>query len=202
MTDPLPAALAAADELARPLADPHTAWHTERPPDARSWPQSLAGGACGIALLHVERARTGQGGWDTAHTWLSTAASGRVSAAANANLFFGAPALAYVLHIAAASNRYRRALASLDEATLALTRARLARAHSRIERAERPEMREFDLIRGLTGLGAYHLSHHPEHPVTRDVLRYLVRLTEPLPDPHELPPWWTSVAPNGEPSPD
>jgi hypothetical protein len=61
-------------------------------------------------------------------------------------------------------------------------------------------MREFDLIRGLAGLSAYHLGAHPDHPVTRDVLAYLTRLTDPLPGAVDLPPWWTSVAPNGEPS--
>lgn len=201
MTSPLPIALDAADQLARSVADPRTVWHGDVPPGGRTWPQSLAGGASGIALLHVERARAGRGDWNVAHTWLSAAVDGEVSAAANANLFFGTPALAYVLHIAAdGSGRYRRVLASLDEATLTLTRARLAEAHRRIERAELAEMREFDLIRGLTGLGAYHLSRRPEHQITRDVLSYLVRLAEPLPGPDALPPWWTSVAPNGEPS--
>lgn len=63
-------------------------------------------------------------------------------------------------------------------------------------------MKEFDLIRGLTGLGTYHLRCHPDHPISHDVLSYLVRLTEPLPSGTELPPWWTNVAPNGEPSPE
>ena len=54
---------------------------------------------------------------------------------------------------------------------------------------------------GLAWLGAYHLSSHPDHQVTRDVLSYLVRLTEPLPGADGLP-WWASVAPSGEPSPD
>jgi hypothetical protein len=201
MNSPAPAALATADELARTLADPRTAWRGGPPLGARSWPQSLAGGACGIALLHIERARAGRGDWGIAHTWLSAAVHGEVSAASNANLFFGAPALAFVLHIAAdASNRYRRILASLDQATLAITRTRLAEALARIDRAERATMREFDLIRGLSGLGAYHLSRQPEHQITRDVLSYLVRLTDPLPGADALPPWWTSVAPNGEPS--
>jgi hypothetical protein len=132
---------------------------------------------------------------------LTAAVSGEVSAAANASLYFGAPALAYVLHIAAnASSRYRRVLAGLDEATLRVTRTRLAEGHARLDRAERATMREFDLIRGLCGLLAYHLSRQPDHQVTRDLLSYLVRLTEPIPDPDRLPPWWTSVAPNGEPS--
>jgi hypothetical protein len=204
MSSPVPAALAMADDLACALADPRALYRGSHPADGISWPQSLAGGAVGVALLHIERARSGRGDWPTAHAWLSKAVSGEVTAAANASLFFGAPALAFVLHIAAASsNGYRRVLAALDDATLTVTRARLARAHARIDRAERPELREFDVIRGLAGLGAYHLSRHPDDLVTRDVLSHLVRLTSPLPgDRDRLPPWWTSAAPDGDPNPD
>ncbi|MFC0862227.1 lanthionine synthetase C family protein [Sphaerimonospora cavernae] len=194
--------LAASDAVASALADPETAW-SAAPTGGRAWPQSLAGGAAGIALLHIERAHSGHGDWDTARAWLSVAASGELTAAANAGLFLGAPAVAFALHAAArTSNRYRDALARLDEAVTALTRARLAAAHARIDQAQRPMMREFDLIRGLAGLGVYHLRRHPDHPITRDVLAYLVRLTEPLPGRGELPPWWTDVSLNGEPSPD
>lgn len=202
-TAPAPAALSTADQLAHALADPRTVWPGGRPDGGRAWPQSLAGGASGIALLHIERARTGRGDWDTAHTWLATAVHGEVSAAANANLYFGAPALAFITHRAAgASSRYLRVLERLDEATLTVTRTRLAEAHLRIDHAERPPMEEFDLIQGLSGLGAYHLSRHPHHEITRDVLAYLVRLTEPVPDPAGLPPWWMNVAPTGAPSAD
>jgi hypothetical protein len=202
MIRPVPAALATAGELAGTLAGPRAAWRGRPPAGGRSWPQSLAGGAAGIALLHIERARSGHGDWAHAHQWLSAAVSGEVTAAANASLFFGAPALAFVMHIAAASaNGYRRALAALDRATLTVTRARLAQAHARIDRQERPELREFDVIRGLAGLGAYHLSRHPDHQITADVVSYLVRLTRPLPGSRDkLPPWWTHVAPDGEPS--
>ncbi|MGW0708182.1 lanthionine synthetase C family protein [Streptomyces sp. NPDC002643] len=201
MTTSAPAlsALSTPDRLAHALADPRTAWPDGRPDSVRAWPQSLGGGAAGIALLHIERARTGHGDWDTVHTWLSTAVAGEVSAAANANLYLGAPALAFVTHRAAdASNRYQGVLERLDAATLAITRNRLAEAHRRIDRAERPPMQEFDLIQGLTGLGAHHLSRHPHHETTRDVLSYLGRLTEALPDPSGLPPWWMNVSPSGK----
>ncbi|MFC8450256.1 lanthionine synthetase C family protein [Kitasatospora sp. NPDC057223] len=202
-TAPAPAALSTADRLANALSDPRTVWPAGRPDGGRSWPQSLAGGASGIALLHIERARTGRGDWDIAHTWLATAVHGDVSAAANANLFFGAPTLAYITHRAAsATSRYLRVLERLDAATLNVTRNRLAVAHQRIERAVRPSMEEFDLIQGLSGLGAYHLSRHPHHGITREVLAYLVRLTEPVPDPAGLPPWWMNVGPTGAPSAD
>lgn len=197
------AALSAADRVARALTNPSDVWPGGRPDGGRAWPQSLAGGASGIALLHIERARTGHGDWDTAHAWLATAVHGEVSAAANANLYFGAPALAYITHRAASvSSRYLRVLERLDTATVTVTRNRLAEAHQRINRAERPPMEEFDLIQGLSGLCAYHLSRHPHHQITRDVVAYLVRLTEPLSDPTGLPPWWMDVAPTGAPHTD
>ncbi|MEU9737195.1 lanthionine synthetase C family protein [Streptomyces sp. NPDC048002] len=202
-TAPSPAALETADRLAAAITDPSTAWPGGRPQGGRSWPQSLAGGAAGIALLHIERARTGHGAWSTAHAWLKAAVHDDVSAASNANLYFGAPALAYVMHRAAStSSRYLPALARLDTATVTLTRNRLAAAHQRITRAERPLMEEFDQIRGLSGLAAYHLSRHPHHDITSDVIAYLVRLTEPVPGPAGLPPWWTDVGPSGILHPD
>jgi hypothetical protein len=203
MTTPaISAAAATACEIADSLAGPGSVLPDGYQGDGRRWPQSLAGGAAGIALLHVERARTGHGDWATAHAWLAEAASGNVSAASNARLFFGAPALAFVFHLAAASTRrYQRTLTALDDATLGITRAALASAHARMDHAERPELREFDLIRGLAGLGAYHLAAHPGHEVTRDVLACLARLTEPLPGvTDDLPPWWTETSPSGEPN--
>lgn len=205
MTTTIPAstALSTAGDLARALAAPSSVWPGGRPDGGRAWPQSLAGGASGIALLHIERARTGHGNWDTAHTWLVASLCGDISAAANANLFFGAPALAFVTHRAAsASSRYLRVLERLDSATLTVTRSRLATAHQRTTRAEPPPMEEFDLIQGLTGLGAYHLSRHPHHKITRDVLAYLVRLTEPMRAPGARPSWWMNVAPTGAPHAD
>ncbi|WP_030777610.1 lanthionine synthetase C family protein [Streptomyces sp. NRRL S-920] len=198
---PIPQALTAADALASALADPRTAWAAA--PGGRAWPQSLAGGAAGVALLHVVRANTGHGSWRTAHAWLSQAVSQDLTAAPNASLYLGAPALAFVLHAAAGSERrYRTALEKLNDATITVTRRRLAAAHARIDRGERPAMKEFDVIRGLTGLCAYHLAHQPHHEITADVLAYLVRLTTPLPTTEALPPWWSDVSPNGQHTPD
>ncbi|MFF2025225.1 lanthionine synthetase C family protein [Streptomyces sp. NPDC058171] len=199
---PIPKALATADALAVDLASPHPA--APKSGGGRAWPQSLAGGAAGIALFHVVRARTGHSDWDTARAWISRATSDDLTAAPNAGLYLGAPALAFVLHTAAASTgRYRGALEKLDDATISITRRRLAEAHARIDRGERPVMKEFDLIRGLTGFAAHHLARHPDHEITANALAYLVRLTEPLPDRDDaLPSWWTDVSPSGEPTPD
>ncbi len=205
MSRPNPDALAAADAIANQLANPPTIPTANTATGrGRRRPQSLAGGAAGIALLHIERARAGRGEWTTAHAWLSAAVRDELSAGPNASLFFGAPTLAFVTHAAVdRPGKLTRALADLDTSTAAVTRRRLDDAHTRIDRGDRPALAEFDLIRGLTGLGAYHLQRHPHHDITRAVLSYLVRLTEPLPGRTEgLPGWWTDLAPTGQPSPD
>jgi lantibiotic biosynthesis protein len=170
--------------------------------DGRTRPQSLAGGAAGIALLHIERALTGHGDEATAHAWLRAATSEPVSAGPNADLFHGAPSLAFVLHTAHPLGGYHRALATLNDATITITRSRLAAAHARIDRGDPLAMREFDLVHGLTGLGIYHLRAHPEHPVTHDVVAYLARITEPLGASAGQPPWWLPSGLAGTPDPD
>jgi lantibiotic biosynthesis protein len=201
MIAPIQEALAAAGAIADRLADPQTVSFAAA---GRRRPQSLAGGAAGIALLHIERARTGHGDWVTARSWLSAAAREPLSAGPNANLFFGTPTLAFVTHTAVDQpGKYTRAIAELDAATITLTHRRLDAAHARIDRGDQPQLAEFDLIRGLTGLGAYHLRRHPDHDITRAALTYLVRLTEPLPGrDDDLPSWWTDVSPNGDPTPE
>ncbi|MFI5495255.1 lanthionine synthetase C family protein [Actinoplanes sp. NPDC051859] len=193
------------EHAARQLTDPAVV----RPsPDGRIGPQSLAGGAAGIALLHLERAAAGTGDDATARTWVRAAAAGPVSAGPNANLFHGAPTLALMLHTAAGVlGGYQHTFAAVDERTTALTRDRLAAAHDRIDRGLPLPMREFDLVHGLTGLGVYHLRAHPDQPITRDVLAYLVRLTEPLTGPDARvdwagrPPWWLDSGLAGMPNP-
>ncbi|MGH8885341.1 MAG: lanthionine synthetase C family protein [Egibacteraceae bacterium] len=205
MSRPDVPALAAATAIANRLADPQVIRAADGSAGTgRRRPQSLAGGAAGIALLHIERARAGHGDWAIAHAWLSAAARDDLSAGPNANLFFGAPTLAFVTLAAAdRPGKLARALADLDTSTAAVTQRRLDEAHARIDRSERPALAEFDLIRGLAGLGAYHLRRHPHYDITRTVLSYLVRLTEPLPSGTDgLPGWWTDVSPNGDPSPD
>jgi hypothetical protein len=77
-----------------------------------------------------------------------------------------------------------------------VTYRRLDEAHARIDRGDRSALAEFDLIRGLTGFGAYHLHRHPDHDITRARAVYLVRLTEPLPGRTDgLPGWWTDLLP-------
>jgi hypothetical protein len=194
------AARAVADAIADRLASPSDVgdmgW------EQGWWPQSLAHGAAGVALLHTERAHTGLASWQRAHDWLACAAHGAVSSGRDSHLYYGAPALAFALHAAAdRPGRYARALANLDRHIAATTRRRLEDAHARMDRGELPALAEFDAIRGLSGIGAYLLRRDPHADLIRAVLAYLVRLTEPVKNGGELlPGWWTSVDPAGRPS--
>lgn len=170
-------------------------------PDGRTRPQSLAGGAAGIALLHIERAISGHGDEALAHRWIRAAASEPVSIGHNADPFHGAPALAFMLHTARPLGGYRRAYTTLDDATINLARQRLTAAHARIDRREPLPMYEFDLVHGLTGLGLYLLHAHPDHPLSSDVVGYLARITEPLADNTGMPPWWMPSGLAGAPDP-
>ncbi|MET7668213.1 lanthionine synthetase C family protein [Micromonospora luteifusca] len=148
--------------------------------------QSLADGAAGIALWHLEAGR-----WEAAYAALQQATADGVSATDNASLYYGVPALAFVL---AASDRpaLTRARAVAAAGTATVTHRRLDTAHRRIDQRQQPAYAEFDLIRGLTGLGVA-LRRIGDLDLLREVLTYLVRLTEPI---GALPGWWCPHGPN------
>ncbi|MFD8478798.1 lanthionine synthetase C family protein [Kitasatospora sp. NPDC059673] len=160
------------------------------------WGQSLAKGGLATALFHIERAAVGRGSWDTAHGWITACVRQPVNSFAGAGLFYGAPALAHVLHLAAihGPRAYHQPRMELNCAVEDIVQQRLAAAHHRIDAGQRPDFHEFDLLGGLTGLGA-HLRARRSPKLLREVLAYLVRLTEPV---HGRPGWWTHQAPSGE----
>ncbi|MFI8265292.1 lanthionine synthetase C family protein [Streptomyces sp. NPDC085665] len=184
------------------LAQPGTA-----PAPARAhagWQQSLARGIPGIALLHIELAATGRAPWQHAHDWLTAAAAAPLTVGADSHPFHGGPALAHALACATEQQpgAYHRALHALDEQIIIDTERRLAAAHHRIDQRQLPEIAEYDVIRGLTGYGAYLLRRHPDTDTLHGVLDYLVRLTRPIThDGEKLPGWWTLSGPSGRPDP-
>ncbi|EIV93875.1 lanthionine synthetase C family protein [Frankia sp. QA3] len=169
--------------------------------DQRWRGQSLAAGAAGVAVLHGIRARAGIGDWATVDAWLIAATREELSAGTGAGLWFGAPALAFALATAAAPGRYRSARQHLDTAVANMIERRLAAANGRINAGQRPERAEYDLVRGLTGLGAHLLTSRPDAEQLRRILAYLVRLSEPLPTSGTvgltLPGWWNGDLPVG-----
>lgn len=155
--------------------------------------QSLAKGGIGTALMHIERAHTGRGSWERAHSWVQKAAAAPVSATDEACLYFGAPALAFLLHAAQADGvpRYAAASERIDTAVRRLAHRRLDLAHARIDSAQPAAFAEYDLLHGLTGIGAHLLHHDLADDALGRILTYLVRLTRPLTvDGQRLPGWW------------
>ena len=167
------------------------------------WHQDLGRGAAGTALARIAAARiTGLPPRATA-PWISAMTAGPVTANASASLFYGAPAVAFVLHTGA-HPAYAAMLAALDEHVNDLTALKLAATYERIERGELTRPGEYDLISGLTGLGAYHLFRHGSagSGMTAAVLCYLVALAEPVrKDGEALPGWWSGTGPAGTPNP-
>jgi hypothetical protein len=189
------------DDLAEPV---RPAFGDDVSPSSPRWlDQALSKGAPGIAVLHGVRAQRGSGDPARTRAWLAESVREDISAAPGAGLWFGAPAVAFAFHTAA-PGRHPAATARLDAAVARLVRLRLHAAHARIDAAQRPSLSEFDLVRGLTGLGAYLIRHCPDDGLVRDVLTYLVRLTEPLATTDSAGPaapgWWTADPPAGLPA--
>ena len=167
------------------------------------WHQDLGRGAAGTALARIAAARlTGLTPRATA-PWVRAMTAGPVTANASAGLFYGVPAVAFVMHTGA-HPAYDAVLAALDEHVNDLTALKLAAAYERIGRGELTRPGEYDLISGLTGLGVYHLLRHGPagSGMTAAVLGYLVALAEPVRrDGESLPGWWSGTGPAGTPDP-
>lgn len=168
---------------------------------AEAWGQSLYSGGTGITLLHLENVHTGTGQWNLAHAWVRAMTQHKVTADPDTTgLFYGVPAVAFTLH-SARQPAYAGFLQTLDDHLASITVHRLRAAHDRINRGLLPRLREFDLIRGLTGLGVVLLHRDTQPELLQDVLAYLVRLTEPVTvEGEQLPGWWSSDGPNGRAS--
>ena len=175
----------------------------ERPDSASSgqpWHgESLASGAVGTALAHIERAHTvtelprQDHRWETAHRWIQAASTGGVSATDACGLFIGAPALTFTLHTA---GRYHATAPRLLRETVALTHRRVDHATRRMNSGEAATFAEYDVLFGLTGIGALLLTVAPGDDALERVLKYLAALTQPR-TLHGLtvPGWWVSHDP-------
>lgn len=178
-------------ERARHAAD-HIAQQLHAPPPIGVPTPSLTGdGAAGVALLHIERALA-DGSWAPADRWLSAAVSNGLAIATGGGLYHGVTTIAFALHPISARPGYETARAICDNAVRTITRRKLHRARHRLSSGQRPDVGEYDLISGLTGLGAHLRRHDPTGDLIEDVLIYLVRLTQPV---NGLPGWWTEAPP-------
>jgi hypothetical protein len=161
--------------------------------------QSLATGTVGAALLAVEQALNGSGSWTIAHQLVKRVASAPVDAAAHTGLYYGAPAVLFLLNTATADgrDRYTSARQILDGHVRRGIHERLAAAEERVRRGRPAAFAEYDLFYGLGGYGALLLQHAPGSDELGDVLVYLVRLTHPRTDDgQQIPGWWVDHDPD------
>ncbi|MFT9478740.1 lanthionine synthetase C family protein [Streptomyces sp. 11-1-2] len=160
----------------------------------------LGTGQAGTLLRRAVLARS-DSAWEAAHRTARVISTQPATAHPDhASLYRGAPALAYALHTAR-HPAYRSALETLDKTVAGLVRVKLTAARERMTTGRPPRMREYDLINGLTGLGAYLLHRRTRPELLEYVLRYIVRLLlQPVTvDGRAAPGWWTSDSPNGRP---
>jgi hypothetical protein len=159
--------------------------------------QSLASGTIGMALLAVERAASGSGDWSTARRLVRQAASGPVDAGLHTGLYYGAPAVAFLLKASECNDRFATARQTLDRHVRRITRQRLNAAQERIRRGESTRFAEYDVFYGLTGIGALLMQHQPDSEELGDTLQYVVRLAEPRIDEGlRVPGWWVAHDPD------
>ena len=165
--------------------------------------QNLGRGVAGAVLARITTARLIGLPPNATASWVRAMTADPVTANASASLFYGAPAVAFVLHTGA-HPAYAGMLAALDEHVNDLTALKLAAAYQRIDRGELTWPGEYDLISGLAGLGVYHLVRHgsADSGMTAAVLGYLVALSEPVCRHGEsLPGWWSGTGPASTPDP-
>jgi hypothetical protein len=160
----------------------------------------LGSGMAGTLVHEAMTARASKK-WETAHQ-VAVILTGQAADVnpETASLYRGAPALAYALHTAQ-HGAYRTALSRLDDELAVLVRARLVTAHHRMVQGVPPRMREYDLISGLTGLGALLLYRRKQPHLLRDILSYTVRLLRDTKwlNGRAVPGWWCTDGPNGQP---
>ncbi|MET8864824.1 lanthionine synthetase C family protein [Nonomuraea sp. NPDC004580] len=156
---------------------------------------SLSTGLPAAALLHAELAATRPEGRRTAHALLARAIAQEPPSDGGA-LYDGLPALAFAARATAATpDDYRLLLAQLDPYVADLALLRVERLTRRAPATL--TMAGYDVIQGLTGLGRYLLMADPGGIALREVLSFLVSLTDEPAEVagHEVPGWWVTGPP-------
>src|SRR5690606_7054444 len=112
--------------------------------------QSLADGDLARMLFAIELATTSpEGSWDEVTDWLLAVSDGPMDRSVHASLFYGIPALTFVLDTTGAyRTRWAHELASLDQALVAVTNDRLAAVEARVAAGAPPQDDEFSLVDG------------------------------------------------------
>jgi lantibiotic modifying enzyme len=175
-------ALELAGEVGRRLADPTRLAQAidtasrQRGADAAYWwaPTALSNGHPGLSLTlaHVDRCFQGQGWGRLAHRHLVLSVEAlRAERRATAGLFSGLAGVAFAAH-SVGGRDHSRLLETLDGLLARHTERLIARLDGRDRGAARED---FDVVSGLSGVGAYYLTRGDDAGLRRVVER-LVRL--------------------------
>lgn len=161
--------------------------------------QSLASGAAGSALLDVERALRGTGSWTAAANRVRAATAGTITAADHTGLYFGIPAICFLLHAASSDQgaRFRTAVKVADQHVIAVAERRIAAALDRRAHGAALTFKDYDLFYGLSGICSLMVRSIPDNAVLPDLLTHLVRLSTPrTEDGLPVPGWWVGHDPD------
>ncbi|MEV6964429.1 lanthionine synthetase C family protein [Hamadaea sp. NPDC051192] len=159
----------------------------------------MTSGPIGLALLAIEQAHDGTGDWAAVRKQIRFVTDGPIDAGTHASLFYGAPAVLFVLHQASADDhgRYATVRTALTGHVRRIIRDRLADASQRLHDRRPAAFDEYDLFYGLAGLGALLLQCAPGCDELGDLLTHLVLLTQPRVDDHQtVPGWWVAHDPD------
>ncbi|SHL84411.1 lanthionine synthetase C family protein [Streptomyces yunnanensis] len=156
----------------------------------------------GVALLYAELSHTDERFRTATHAHLAAAARG-LGDPAVPGLFGGAASLAFAANAARHSeDDYAGMLATLDARVAAQVNRLLTGEGQRLAAGRAGvQMRTYDIVAGVTGLGRYLLLRGERHrEQLTDTLAYLVRLTEPVEaHGHRVPGWWVPLEPGHGP---
>ncbi|MFD2791935.1 hypothetical protein ACFS27_00060 [Promicromonospora vindobonensis] len=197
-------------QMSRPEPEPRT-------PASADTRRELSDSDVGPALLAVELALTGDGGWEQAETAIDELTSD-ANTTGSATLFRGVPASALVMDAAgtdgyldlrdtqliAEARRqqiseprlFRERQLAIDEDLRQIVGQRLAAATARHESGRPPTVAEFGLLEGILGLGVILLRCAPGTLLMQRVIDYVVGLTRPvLVNGTQVPGWYVAHHP-------
>ena len=189
------AALLVSERLRDPRAAAHAAARAvaqSQFPEFTRWsPPSLAQGNAGLAVLWAYLdACVPDHGWDVVgRTHMEQASDGpELESSVGTGLFSGLSGLAFAgWQLSRGGARYRRMLASLD-AVIAAEATGLA---SRVRDGHGLSVGEFDVISGLSGIGAYLLCRRQEPAIAVALRATVDALTTSVLRDQTLPAWYT-----------
>ncbi|AJE81519.1 lanthionine synthetase C family protein [Streptomyces albus] len=189
------------DAVVAEIAHRVQAWSGELPP---STGPGLAEGHCGTALLFSELSRDRPVLRHTVHTLLAAEAKAGFRTGGH-GLLSGLTGLGFVSkHAARTPTEYATLRHQVDASVRAALDSVLKAEHLRIADGSAPAQRShFDAVFGAAGLGRYFLAEPGRDPrAVRDILGYLVALTDPVHTPSGLLPGWLAPPWTGQGHPD